>query len=115
MVQDRGGPFEREVFEDRPEYEVADDMGLAQIGARLAIADRATCNYNSPCSRAFVPFDLRHRLLRNEQHQHNDRNRDSAPMNADRQEHEKKREEAPEESVEIVMMAEKESDEKRRG
>jgi glycosyltransferase involved in cell wall biosynthesis len=49
---------------------------------RLAIANAAPPAIR-PVSRIFCPFDVRHRALRNEQHQHNDRNRDSAPINAD--------------------------------
>src|SRR6516225_10841007 len=30
---ERWGPLEREVLEYRPEYEVAKDMGMAQVGA----------------------------------------------------------------------------------
>ena len=113
MVHDRGGPFEREVFEDRPECEVAEDMGLAQIGATAG--NRRSRPLQFALSRVFVPFNLSHPILRNEKRQHKHRNRDRAPINAERQEHGKKREEAPEESVEIVMMAQKEFDEKRCG
>ena len=54
---DRGGPLKREVFEDRPEYRVAEDMGMAQIGA--AAGNRRSRHLQFFLSRVSVPdFDV---------------------------------------------------------
>ena len=87
-------------------------MGMAQVGA--AAGNGRSRHLQFTLSRVFVPFDVRQRVLRNEQDQHKHRNRDSAPCDADRQEHQKKRGEVPEGSVVIITMTEEKSDEKRR-
>src|ERR1700730_1769036 len=87
-------------------------MSMAQVGA--AAGNRRSRHLQFAPSRVFVPFDVRHRVLWNEQDQHKHRNRDSAPMDADRQEHQKKRREVPEGGVETITMSNNKSDKKRR-
>ena len=64
----RGGPLEREVLKNGPEYGVAEDMGMAQISA--AAGNGRSRHPQFALSRVFVPFDICHRVLRNEQDQH---------------------------------------------
>src|SRR6516165_733974 len=64
VVPDRGGPREREVLEHGPEYEVSKNMGTTQVGA--AAANGRSHHLQFALSRVFVPFNVRHRVLRNE-------------------------------------------------
>src|ERR1700680_253224 len=102
-----GGPLEREVLEHGPEYGVAEDMGMAQVGA--AAGNGRSRHLQFALVRVFAPFDVCHRVLRNEQDEHKGGKRDSAPCDADRQEHQKKRGEVPEGNVETIPMVKEKS------